>query len=176
MKFLPILSVPLLTTLLAQNYQCDWSVVATGGGKISTNNYSCGATVGQNATGIITSSNLQALIGFWQSDGEVAIKEKQILSHSEKLFTQLLPPYPNPCRKGVIIRYTLANKERVLLQVHDVTGRVVNTLVNSTQNPDNYHLRWNGKDTRGALLPNGVYFCRFNAGDYRSTEKIIFSR
>jgi hypothetical protein len=42
--------------------------------------------------------------------------------------------------------------------------------------PGRYSLNWSGTDDRGRELARGVYFCRFSAGDYRSTEKLVLQR
>jgi hypothetical protein len=39
-----------------------------------------------------------------------------------------------------------------------------------------YSVTWNGTDDRGRELAHGVYFCRFTAGDYRATEKLVLQR
>jgi len=64
----------------------------------------------------------------------------------------------------------------VVLRVHDLTGRVVRTLVNARQQPGRYSLSWNGRDDQGRLLGNGVYFCKLATGDYRSTRKLVLTR
>jgi hypothetical protein len=39
-----------------------------------------------------------------------------------------------------------------------------------------YSINWNGTDDRGRELARGVYFCRFKAGDYHATEKLVLQR
>jgi hypothetical protein len=42
--------------------------------------------------------------------------------------------------------------------------------------PGLYSLNWSGNDDRGRELARGVYFCRFTAGDYRATEKLVLQK
>jgi hypothetical protein len=42
--------------------------------------------------------------------------------------------------------------------------------------PGRYSENWSGTDDRGRELARGVYFCRFSAGDYRATEKVVFQK
>jgi hypothetical protein len=160
---------------LAQPYKCDWSVVAGGGGDMAGSNYKCGATVGQTAAGPITGSNYWALIGFWQTEGQTGVREAQ-WSSGQVLKTRLYQPQPNPFRTHLAVRYSLAAEGRVLLRVHDLTGRVVRTLADNVMRPGRYSLSWSGTDDRGRELARGVYFCRFTAGDHRSTEKLVLQR
>jgi len=160
---------------LAQNYRCDWSVNGIGGGGM-IGAYMCGATVGQTAAGFITGSNYWALIGFWQTEGQTGVREQAYSPSQGPLATRLYVPQPNPFRTHLAIRYSLAAEGRVLLRVHDLTGRVVRTLCASNMKRGAYSITWNGADDRGRELARGVYFCRFTAGDYRATEKLVLQR
>ncbi|MEO0080602.1 MAG: FlgD immunoglobulin-like domain containing protein, partial [candidate division WOR-3 bacterium] len=79
-------------------------------------------------------------------------------------------------RSHLVIRYTLDAERLTLIEVHDLTGRVVRRLVNSRQKPGHYTLSWNGTDMLGRRVANGVYFCRMVAGDYRATRKVVLER
>jgi len=168
----------------AQNYKCDWSVVGIGGGDMAGTSYKCGSTVGQTAAGQLMGSNYWALIGFWQPEGEVGVREPAHGQNLGPLVTRLYSPQPNPFRSALVVRYSLATEGLVTLRVHDLTGRVVRTLANGATRPGRYTVNWNGRDDRGRELARGVYFCRMQAtcrsastaGDYRSTEKLVLQR
>ena len=160
---------------LAQNYRCDWSVNGIGGGEM-TGAYKCGSTAGQTAAGFITGSNYWALIGFWQTEGQTGVREQAYSPNQGPLVTRLYAPRPNPSRSHTAIRYSLAAEDRVTLRMHDLTGRVVRTLCASSMKRGAYSMTWNGTDDRGRELARGVYFCRFTAGDYRATEKLVLQR
>jgi len=161
---------------VGQDYKCDWNVVGIGGGDMAGGNYKCGSTAGQTAAGFITASNYWALIGFWQPEGQVGVREPAHSQNLGPLVTRLYAPQPNPFRAALSIRYSLAAEGRVALRVHDLTGRVVRTLADGVMRPGRYNLSWRGTDDRGRELARGVYFCRFTAGDYRSTEKLVLQR
>jgi hypothetical protein len=165
----------LASALAAQPYRCDWSVNGIGGGEMSSSAYKCGATAGQTAAGPITGSSYWALIGFWQTEGQTGVREAQ-WSSGQVLKTRLYTPQPNPFRTHLAIRYSLATEGRVTLRVHDLTGRAVRTLCASSMKRGAYSVTWNGTDDRGRELARGVYFCRFTAGDYRATEKLVLQR
>jgi hypothetical protein len=166
----------LVAVATAQNYKCDWSVIGIGGGEMSSSAYKCGATAGQTAAGQVTGTSYWALIGFWQPEGQTGVREQAYSPNQGPFVTHLYSPFPTPAVRSVTIRYSLAAEGRVALRIHDLAGRVVRTLANGAMSPGRYSLRWNGTDDRGRELARGVYFCRFSAGDYRQTEKLVLQR
>jgi hypothetical protein len=175
MKYLTLISVA-AGLAFGQPYRCDWNVVGIGGGDMASSAYKCGSTAGQTAAGLITGSNYWALIGFWQTEGQTGVREQAYSPKSGPLVTRLYSPQPNPARARVALRYSLAAPVHATLSVHDLAGRSVRVLVNSEQKPGRYAVRWDGADGLGRQLPNGVYFCRFTAGDYGQTEKLLLAR
>ena len=161
---------------LAQPYKCDWCVNGIGGGDMAGTSYKCGSTVGQTAAGQVTNSSYWALIGFWQPEGQTGVREQANSPNQGRLATRLYTPWPNPFRTHVALRYSLATEGPVTLRVHDLTGRVVRTLCASSMKRGTYSVTWNGTDDRGRELARGVYFCRFTAGEYRATEKLVLQR
>lgn len=172
-----ILLLGLFSLLSAQSYRCDWQVVANGGGELA-GTYRCGATIGQTATGILSGENLLAYIGFWCPEVVTGIDEKEPFRWEMSAIkeTRLYPPFPNPFTRTIQIRYTLNTGRQTLIQVCDISGRVIKTLLNSNQNPGRYTLFWDGKDSRGRTVASGVYICRFLAGDYQRNTKLILQR
>lgn len=163
--------------LSAQSYRCDWSVAAAGGGRLS-GEYRAGVTLAQTAAGLMSGTNLLALLGFWQPEVATGIDEERNMSQEgfTPLVTRLYQPAPNPFSRTVIIRYSLAREQTANLTVCDLSGRLVRTLLNSSQRPGTYTLHWNGKDNSGRTVPCGVYFCQLVAGDYRQTFKLLLQR
>lgn len=76
--------------------------------------------------------------------------------------------YPNPFNPSTTIRYSVAGSAKVTLEVFDILGRRVQTLVNQTQQPGLYEVQFNG-----SRLASGVYFVAFKAGNYTKTHKIM---
>ena len=122
-RILCVLCVLCGTFAAAQNYKCDWSVNGIGGGDMA-GNYRCGSTVGQTAAGQLTGANYWALIGFWQPEGQVGVREVAQWPSGLVVETRLYAPQPNPSRMAAL-RYTLAVAGNVSLSVHDLTGRLV---------------------------------------------------
>jgi hypothetical protein len=81
---------------------------------------------------------------------------------------ELLQNYPNPLNPTTIISYQLPVNSFVTLNVYDVIGREVRTLVNGPKASGSYTIQFDGSD-----LPSGVYFYRLRAGDFTSVKKLI---
>jgi len=79
----------------------------------------------------------------------------------------LLPAYPNPFNPETVIRYQLSADSNVLLQVYDVSGRLVTTLVNKPQHAGRCSIEWNASN-----YASGEYLCKLTIGDHSITQKL----
>ncbi|MCH7760613.1 SBBP repeat-containing protein [candidate division TA06 bacterium] len=87
---------------------------------------------------------------------------------------KLLQNLPNPFHHSTVIRYQIpsTNPEsritnHISLRIYDLTGRLVETLVDERQEPGVYQVQWEGKDQ-----PTGIYFYRLQTGDFTTTKKL----
>jgi hypothetical protein len=151
-------------------------VVGSGGGEMSGTAYRCGATAGQTATGQLTGTTYAALIGFWQPDFTVGIREASALPVPAVLRTELKAAQPSVFRSRTALRFTLDAERAVSLQVHDLTGRVVRTVCASSLKRGAYSFTWDATDNTGRRLAEGVYLVRLVAGDYAATGKLTLLR
>ncbi|UCC41785.1 MAG: T9SS type A sorting domain-containing protein [Candidatus Aminicenantes bacterium] len=62
------------------------------------------------------------------------------------------------------------------LEVYNVLGQRIATLVNEHQTAGSKVVSWNGKDSVGNDVASGVYFYRINAGDFVEMKKMILLR
>ncbi len=82
--------------------------------------------------------------------------------------------FPNPFNPDTTIKYDLAESADVTLQIYNVLGQVVRTLVGSeAQNAGRYQIRWNGMDDRGVSVSSGVYFYQISAGKFQDVRKLM---
>ncbi|HOJ17465.1 MAG TPA: T9SS type A sorting domain-containing protein [Ignavibacteriaceae bacterium] len=77
--------------------------------------------------------------------------------------------YPNPFNPSTVISYQLPVEARVTLEVFNITGEKVSTLINGEMNAAGYH----SLEFKATALPSGVYFCELRAGDFRSIKKLL---
>lgn len=86
--------------------------------------------------------------------------------------TSLSPAYPNPFNPSTTINYSIATEGKVSLQLYDLKGSLVRTLVSALQSPSNYSVVWNGRDDNGRMAATGEYFVRMTAPGYTDNIKI----
>lgn len=104
---------------------------------------------------------------------ETAIaKEKPV---APQLFV-LYNNYPNPFNPATQIRYDIPEADHVALQVFDLQGREVATLVNCVKTSGRHLALWNGRDSFGNQAASGVYFYRIRYRDFTETRKMILMR
>jgi hypothetical protein len=81
--------------------------------------------------------------------------------------------YPNPFAQSTIIKYGLPKDVDVQLDIYNLIGQKVHTLVNAKQSAGYKSISWDGKTSKGTLAPRGIYFYTFKAGDFEKHHKMI---
>ena len=86
----------------------------------------------------------------------------------------LLQNFPNPFNPDTTIGYELAESADVTLQIYNVVGQVVRTLVAAEpQSVGRYQIRWDGMDDRGTPVSSGIYFYQLSAGKFQDVRKLM---
>jgi len=85
----------------------------------------------------------------------------------------LAPPFPNPMRDAVTIRFVTPDGGRVRVAIHDVSGRRVRTLEDDVREPGAGELRWDGLDDRGARVAPGVYLVQMRSQGRLLSRRIV---
>lgn len=86
---------------------------------------------------------------------------------------ELAQNYPNPFNAGTQIEFSLPGPGIVRLEVFDILGRSVVTLVNGPREAGRQQAFWNGEDYRGERVGSGIYFYRFAVGDHQQMRKML---
>ena len=81
--------------------------------------------------------------------------------------------YPNPFNPLTSLRYDLPNDGMVKITVHDMMGRVVKTLVNSSQTAGFKSVQWNATNDKNEPVSAGLYLYTIQAGEFRQTRKMV---
>jgi hypothetical protein len=98
------------------------------------------------------------------------------VAQSVPLQTRLMLARPNPTSHGATLAFELARGQHVRLSIYDVTGRLVNRVVNGRMEPGRHSAPWNGRDQQGAKVAPGVYFYRMQSEDVTTSRKLTVLR
>ena len=111
----------------------------------------------------------EGLMGQFIVEGEsVGIDNSITLPNDFVLF----PAYPNPFNPTTTIRFKLVtSQQNASLRIYDISGRLVETLLNEKLIAGEHEIKWNGGNN-----PSGVYFISFETGEFFSNQKIILMK
>ena len=100
-------------------------------------------------------------------------EQVSIIDETLPVSYNLYNAYPNPFNPVTTLRYDLPEDGMVNITVHDMTGRVVKTLVNDHQTAGYRSTQWNATNDAGSPLSAGMYLYTIQAGDFRQTKKMV---
>ena len=81
--------------------------------------------------------------------------------------------YPNPFSSNTVISYELFNRGMVTINIYDLKGSLVKTLVNEPQSVGPHEVIWNGTNHSNREMPNGVYFYHVRTNDKIFMNKMM---
>ncbi len=84
--------------------------------------------------------------------------------------------YPNPFNPSTTIRYQLSHRSAVALEVFNILGQRVRTLVNAEQVTGFYSVLWKGDNDYGIPVASGMYVYRLHAGEFVASRKLMLLR
>lgn len=115
-----------------------------------------------------TSTSTQEIIAIRSSGIVTSMREK---GRTPAATFRLEQNYPNPFNPTTTIEFSLPKSEYVTVEVYNLLGQKVETLVSGLQPAGTYTLRFDASN-----LPSGVYFYRLSAGQFAQTRKMILVR
>jgi hypothetical protein len=81
--------------------------------------------------------------------------------------------FPNPFNPNTTISFDLANDSHVLINIYDMTGKIIRTLVDHNMKSGQKMIDWNGKDDDGKSVSGGLYLYNLNTDNYSQTRKMV---
>lgn len=88
----------------------------------------------------------------------------------------MLNNYPNPFNPETTISYTLNKNSQVKLEVYNILGQNVATLVNEHKTAGSHSVVWNGLDKKGNKLSSGIYLSKLTNGSETIVNKMILMK
>lgn len=146
--------------------------VAFSGGQTSSVavGYSLTGGAGQPLVASSSGGSYQLQSGFWALPNQGTT---DIPDEVTPLVTGRLRSSPNPFSGRAGITFQLGSPGHVSLEIFDVRGARVRTLVDRRMDAGRYQLPWDGRDGDGAALPAGVYWIQFLSGGTRERSRIV---
>ena len=98
--------------------------------------------------------------------------EPNRLSTSAPKGNYLRQNFPNPFNQITHIEYDLTKPGLVIININDILGRAIKTLVNAEHQPGHYRIEWNGTDNFNQVMASGIYFCQLKmvSKDYNFSQ------
>ena len=132
--------------------------------------YSLTGGAGQPLVLASAGGSYQLQSGFWPLPGPGT---SDVPEEVTPLVTGQLRSAPNPFSGRAGISFQLGAPGHVSLEIFDLRGARVRTLVDRRLDAGRYQLPWDGRDVGGAALPAGVYWIQFLSGGTRERSRIV---
>ena len=81
--------------------------------------------------------------------------------------------FPNPFNLTTFISYNLPRRSNVRIEIFNLLGQRVQTLVDKEKPAGSYTVSWDGNSAKGQPVATGVYLYRLQAGDHVETRKML---
>jgi hypothetical protein len=175
-KYKSILIMVAITTLLfllfipAQaQYALKSSVFGNGLGVVSGSSNAITSTLGQPFIGVTSNTSNIHQVGFWFyvnlitgiTAGDDLLPKK----------FELMQNYPNPFNPVTKIKYAVPKPTHVRVEIYNVLGQRVGTLVNEEKQPGYYTVDFNASS-----LASGFYIYRLETGGFNAVKKMIVTK
>ncbi len=81
--------------------------------------------------------------------------------------------YPNPFNPETNIKFDIPKESNVKLEIFNIAGQKIRTIINTKLSPGTYHYSWTGRKDNGKLVSAGLYIYRLVANNYISSKKLL---
>jgi len=134
---------------------------------ISAGSKTAEVIVHHNAEGLFTNV---ILIGY----GDEELFEDDIVGIPN--VTALFNNFPNPFNPETTIRFALLENKNVLIEIFNIRGQKLITLINGYMSAGYHQVIWDGRDINNNQVGSGIYFYRMRAGEYQSIRRMILMK
>ena len=85
----------------------------------------------------------------------------------------LYPNYPNPFNNQTAISFSVPSSLEIEINIHDIVGRVVKTLLTGRLEAGIHTIKWDGKDDTGISVSSGMYICSIKTQHFVKRHKML---
>jgi len=110
--------------------------------------------------------------------GDIEIRKKSSIDEEPMLprLTVLRSNYPNPFNPVTNIAFDIAKDSNVKIEIFNIKGQKVKTLLNDNKKAGKYSVQWNGVDDNNHNVGSGIYFYRMETENYTATNKMLLMK
>ena len=119
--------------------------------------------------GLLSIDEMMISFGLYFPGGQLNSDVDDVLPNQFMLH----PNFPNPFNPITSLRYDLPEDGLVNITIYDMMGRIVKTLVNTSQTSGYKSIRWNATNDRNEPVSAGLYLYAIQAGEFRQTKKMV---
>lgn len=110
--------------------------------------------------------------GFWFAPGAPVVGVDPALP----VVFRVQPGRPNPFTAGTRLGFDLPHAAAVSVEVFDLMGKRVRSLLDARLPAGRHRVEWGGIDASGRAVGDGIYFVRVQAGREVATTKVVRAR
>jgi len=89
---------------------------------------------------------------------------------------KLMQNFPNPFNPETTLSFALPQASPVTIEVFNIKGQKVKTLIKDSFAPGQHSVVWNGTDDKGLSVSSGVYFYKMSTTNLVSTRKMLLMK
>jgi len=123
---------------------------------------------------------LNVVCGYPDADNAITVSTSSLgVDDNESIPNQfaLHQNYPNPFNPSTQISFDIPEGgEYIMLNIYNILGQNVSTLVNGVMNPGRYTMDWNATDEIGNPVASGIYFYELRSESFTARKKMLLIR
>ena len=170
MKTTIVYKITLLFVLLVSSFsstQTISGVFSAVGNKSTNSTQHLSFTIGESLIGYSDNSSTKNYTGFWYTFNESLTTNVQDQNFIPAEF-KLEQNYPNPFNPFTVIKFAVSEKSMITLNVYDIIGREIATLINEERDAG-----WYEQSFDASALSSGIYIYRLSAGSKVFSKKMM---
>ena len=109
-----------------------------------------------------------------EADWEIWTDVTDELTNEIPLQYNLQQNYPNPFNANAVIPYQLPQAGFLRIDIYNLLGQKIKTLVDKMHLAGHFRITWDGKDSDGRYVTSGIYFYKIEAENFVDVKKMLF--
>lgn len=148
----------------------DKSVISAGGSLMTNGTTQLSANLGDVIAGVSTTGTTEVQHGFWTTP------ENQVIGVEGPRVTFVFflnQAQPSPSRHATTIEFGLPIESHVIINIYDVSGRLVRQLVNGNMHAGVFRQTWDLRTNAGVRVRSGLYFFQLSTRTFTAARKVV---